>query len=134
MNVIQQFDRTVANMMAKFGTTAKISVPVQAEYDPSTSENVVHCHDYPVQAMFFDYVRKNEGLGTERDTLVQTGDKQVYVQPPQKLQDRLPLPQFSPAGSFLKVGQKMYKIITVKQINPSLSSDGCVLYEFYVRE
>jgi hypothetical protein len=111
-----------------------ISVAIAEEYDTSTSENIVTFQDYAVNILVFDYVRKQEGMGTEKNTLVQTGDKQVYVQPPQKTDVGLPLPHLSPNRDFLKVGDKIYKIITVKQYNPSLSTDGCIMYELYIRE
>jgi hypothetical protein len=131
---MNSFDRTVASMMAKFGTTAYISVAVSEEYDPSTSENTASYQDYLVNIMAFDYVRKNEGEGTEKDTLVKTGDKQVYVQPPQKTEVGLALPHLNANRDLLKIGDKQYKIVTVKQLNPSLLQDSCILYELYVRE
>ena len=128
------FDRTVASMMSKFGTTAYISVAISEEYDPSTSENTVTYQDYLVNIMVFDYVRKTEGEGTEKDTLIKTGDKQVYVQPPQKTEVGLALPHLNANRDMLKIGSNTYKIITVKQLNPSLAQDSCVLYELYIRE
>jgi hypothetical protein len=111
-----------------------VSVAISETYDPTTSENTVSYQDYAVNILVFDYVRKQEGVGTEKNTLVQTGDKQVYVQPPQKTDTGIPLPHLSPNSDFLKVGDKTYKIVTVKQYNPSMSSDGCIVYELYVRE
>lgn len=131
MNVL---DRTVANMVARFGTTAYISVAASEVYDPATSKNIVTFQDYLVNVMFFDYIRKTEGVGTENNTLVQTGDKQVYVQPPQKNGSGVPLPSLQPNKDLLKFNGKVYKIVTVKQYNPSQSLDGCILYELYVRE
>lgn len=131
MNIL---DRTVASMMAKFGTTAQIRIAISEAYDPSTSENVVDYHDYPVNAMFFDYIRKTEGLGAENQTLIQSGDKQVYIQPPQKTDFGMALPTISPNKSLLIFGDKIYKIVTLKQHNPSMTNDGCVLFEMYVRE
>jgi hypothetical protein len=128
------FDRTVASMMSKFGTTAYISAAISEVYDPSTSENTVTYQDYLVNIMVFDYVRKTEGEGTEKDTLIKTGDKQVYVQPPQKTEVGLALPHLNANSDMLKIGSKTYKIITVKQLNPALSQDSCVLYELYIRE
>jgi hypothetical protein len=132
--MITGFDRVVANMMSKLGTTACIKIIIDENYDTSTSENMITTHDYPVNVMFFDYVRKNEGIGSENGTLIQTGDKQVYVQPPQKNDDGLPLPHFSANNSLLKFGDKLYKIITIKQINPSQTVNGSILYELYIRE
>jgi hypothetical protein len=127
-------DRTVASMMSKFGTTAYVSVAVSEEYDPATSENTVSYQDYLVNIMVFDYVRKSEGEGTEQNTLIKTGDKQVYVRPPQKTEVGLSLPHLNANKDLLKIGDKLYKIVTVKQLNPSLAQDSCVLYELYVRE
>jgi len=128
------FDRTVASMISKFGTTANLSVAISEEYDPATSENTVMYQDYLVNIMVFDYVRKNEGEGTEQNTLIKTGDKQVFVQPPQKTEMGVSLPHLSPNRDFLKVNDKIYKIVTLKQYNPSMSTEGCVMYEMYVRE
>lgn len=134
MNIIPQFDRTVANMMRSFGTSAQLRIAISEAYDPETSENIVEYHDYPVNAMFFDYLKKNEGLGTDGKTLIQSGDKQVFVQPPQKTETGIPLPVASPNKWFLVLGEKTYKVITLKQHNPSMTNSGCILYELYVRE
>jgi hypothetical protein len=131
---MNSLDRTVASMMSKFGTTAYISVAISEEYDPSTSENTVVYQDYPVNIMVFDYIRKTEGEGTQNNTLIKTGDKQVYVQPPQKTEVGIPLPHLNANKDFLKIGDSIYKIITVKQLNPSLAQDSCILYELYIRE
>jgi hypothetical protein len=131
---MNQLDRTVATMMSRFGTSGFITVSVSEEYDPATSENVVTYQDYPVNIMVFDYVRKNEGEGTQNNTLVQTGDKQVYVQPPQKTEVGIALPHLNANRDFLKIGDKTYKIVTVKQLNPSLAQENCILYELYIRE
>lgn len=121
-------------MMRQFGTTAQIRIAISEQYEPETSENIVEYHDYPVNAMFFDYLKKNEGLGTDGKTLIQSGDKQVFVQPPQKSDAGIALPTISPNKTFLVLGDKTYKVITVKQHNPSMTNNGCVLIEMYVRE
>lgn len=131
---MNSLDRTVASMMSKFGTTAYISVAISEEYDPSTSENTVSYQDYLVNIMVFDYVRKTEGEGAEHNTLIKTGDKQVYVQPPQKTEVGIALPHLNANRDFLKIGDKTYKIVTVKQLNPSLAQENCILYELYIRE
>lgn len=129
------FDRVVASMMRQHGTLAFISVALGESYDTNTSENTVRYQDYPVNAMFFDYIRKNEGLTSENNTLIQSGDKQVYVQPPQKnASDPYSLPHILPNKDFLKLNGRLYKIVALKQLNPSMSNEGCVLYELYIRE
>lgn len=128
------FDRTVASMMSKFGTTGAIKVAVSESYDPATSENSVIYQDYPVNIMVFDYVRKSEGEGTQNNTLIKTGDKQVYVQPPQKTEVALALPHLNSNRDLLVIGDKVYKIVTVKQLNPSMVQENSILYELYIRE
>jgi hypothetical protein len=127
-------DRTVATMMSRFGTTGTIKVAISEAYDPATSENSVTYQEYPVNVMAFDYVRKMEGEGTQGDTLIKTGDKQVYVQPPQKTEVGLALPHLNANRDLLVISDKIYKIVTVKQLNPSLAQENCILYELYVRE
>jgi hypothetical protein len=132
--MISLFDESVADMMASFGTTAYIVVATSEQYDPETSQNVVSTTDYRVNAMFFDYLDKKQGLGTSGTSLIQSGDKQVFVQPPHKTETGLPLPHLLPNRDKLKLGDKVYKIITLKQYNPSMTDAGCVLYELFVRE
>lgn len=132
--MIEAFDSLVYDMMQEFGTVAYVQVVTSEEYDPETSENVVVVTPYKVKAIFFDYIDKNSGVGTEKNTLVQTGDKQVFIQPPHKTETGIPLPHLDPNKDRLKVGDKLYKIVVAKEYNPSMSRKGCVLYELYVRE
>jgi hypothetical protein len=130
----QPFDRVVADMMRKFGTKAVIRVAKQSEYDPSQSQNNVTEKDYPVKVMFFDFLDKKFGVGTEGKSLIQAGDRQVYVQPPQKQEGGFALPHLQANQDYLVHDNKKYKIVFVKQLNPSMTKDGCVLYELYIRE
>lgn len=131
---MNQFDRTIATMMKRFGTTAAISVATGEKYNPATSENVVFYVEYPVNVLVFDYIDKTSGVGTEQNKLIQSGDKQVFVQPPNKTANGLPLPHLSPNRDRLKLNDKLYRIVALKQLNPSMTNEGCVMYELYVRE
>lgn len=132
--MISAFDDVVANMMQEYGTTAHIVVTTAEEYSPDTSENETKEVEYRVRAMFFDYIDKMAGKGTERNSLIQSGDKQVYIQPPHKTSAGIPLPHIDTNKDRLKVNGTTYKIVTIKQYNPSMSRAGCVLYEAYIRE
>jgi hypothetical protein len=133
MTIISQFDRTVSQMMRQFGSTAILQIATLGAYDPSTSEASVTYQNFQVNAVFLDYVRKAEGLGEEKNTLVQSGDKQVYIQPPQKATGvTMPVPK--PNKDLIKINGVSYKIVTVKQFNTSMTAGGAVLYELYVRE
>lgn len=133
MTAFSQFDRVVATMMAKFGTVGYIQVATVGAYDPATSQVSVTYKDVPVNIITFDYIRKTEGLGEEKNTLVQSGDKQILVQPTQKAGGAvLPVPK--PNKDLFKMNGVSYKIITSKQYNTSMTNDGAVLYELYIRE
>jgi hypothetical protein len=133
MTAFTQFDRVVATMMKQFGKVGYIQIVTLGEYDPSTSEVSSESTDVPVNFIAFDYVRKTEGLGEEKNTLVQSGDKQILVQPPQKAGNTaIPIPK--PNKDLFKIDGISYKIITAKQHNPNLTDDGAVMFELYIRE
>ncbi len=132
--MIDLFDSTVADMMNSLGTRATFKIAVSEEYDTTTSTNIVNYREIPVKAMFFDYLDKKYGLGTEGKTLIQSGDKQVYVQPPQKVKGGLPLPHLDPNKDFFVHNGKTYRIVFLKQHNPSMTDAGCVMIELYIRE
>lgn len=132
--MIEMFDEVVYNMMQEFGTYAFLSVTTKEEYDPEISENIVIKVDYKVKVCVFDYLDKRSGVGTESNSLIQTGDKQVFIQPPHKTVTGVPLPHILPNRDLLKIGDKIYKIVAIKEYNPSMSRQGCVLYEAFVRE
>jgi hypothetical protein len=94
-------------------------------YDETTSENTQVEKKYETKAMIFDYIKKNEGLSTESQTLIKTGDKQVFLKPSRFFSE------IDSSKDRLQVGSKIYKIITVKDFNPNLSN--CLYYELYVR-
>lgn len=132
--MIDAFDEVVYNMMQDFGTTAYVIVTTHEEYDADTSENIVTQENYKVKAVFFDYLDKNSGVSAEKNTLIRSGDKQVFIQPPHKTETGITLPHLDPSKDTLKIGNKIYKIVAVKEYNTTMSKSGCILYEAYVRE
>jgi len=132
--MIADFDSMVSDMMQMYGTYAYIDIAVREYFDEDKSENIVVRADYRVKACFFDYLDKMAGTRTEGNTLVQSGDKQVLIQPPHKTETGIPLPHITPGRDRLKINDEVYKIVTVKEYNPSMSRAGCVLYEAYIRK
>lgn len=132
--MISAFDDVVQDMMAVYGTEATLVVSSAESYDPETSENTVNVRKIPVKVIFFDYLDKRAGLGSDSGSLIRSGDKQVYIQPPHKSTSPYPLPKLDPTKDFLEHCGTKYKIVTMKQYNPSMTNIGCVLYELYVRE
>ena len=118
--------RVVTNMMSRYGGPATALVVDEGVYDTTTSENVVGPDtEYDVLAMVFDYTLQSNGLQTAQGTLIETGDKQVFVQP------LATMPVLRPNKDFFLVGNVKYRIVTYKELNPSQSAN--VLIELFVR-
>lgn len=100
-------------------------IKTSSVYDPNTSENIVTESRFTMQAIPFDYINKFQGLTTQQNTLIQTGDKQVFLK-------KNPLvTSINPSSDTLKIGDIVYKIITVKEVNPTLTNT--LYYELFVR-
>jgi hypothetical protein len=56
----------------------------------------------------------------------------VFIQPPAKALGNIPRATIQPNKDRIKIGNITYKIVTSKEVNPSLSNS--VLIELYVRQ
>lgn len=132
MASLSGFNRAVANMMRRYGTQAIVLIASQGTYDPDTSQTTSVDTEYTVNAIFVDFPLKMDGIGTEKGTLVQAGDKQCFIQPLNKSIPgaTMPLPQAN--KDRVKVADKVYKIFRVKEVNPTMADS--VVIECYLRE
>jgi hypothetical protein len=105
--------------------TAYIQKYTDGGYDVNTSEGIVNLTEYPIRAIPFDYVNKFQGTSTQDGTLIRTGDKQVFIKPSQYVAS------INPESDKLRMNGTVYKIITVKEFNPTL--DNVLYYELFVR-
>ena len=126
------FDNVVTTMMRKFGTQQIVRIYADGNYDPATPEVETGYSDYGVKCMFFDFLRKDDGVIADSKTSIRTGDKQVFIQPIEKTDSNLTMPKINPTRDLLMINGKPYSVVTVKEHNPSL--DDNVLIELYVRE
>lgn len=94
-------------------------------YNQNTSEQIQILTEYPVRTIPFDYINKFQGSTTLDNTLIRTGDKQVYVKPSQYVTS------INPESDKLRMNGIVYKIITMKEVNPTL--DNVLYYELFVR-
>ncbi len=94
-------------------------------YDPNTSENVVTEKRYAMKAIVLDYINRLEGIAQQSNTLIRTGDKQVFLYPSQYVKD------IDPTSDKLQIGNKVYDIVVVKEMHPNLSNT--LYWELYVR-
>jgi hypothetical protein len=130
---VSSFDRVVANMMRNYGTTATLVVPSdQGTYDALTSEYVTPEVEYVVRILVFDYTLQSNGDQSMKNTLIGAGDKQVFVQPLNKTDSNLTMPEIRPEKDYIVFGGVRYRIITVKHLNPSLQDN--ILFELLARK
>ena len=119
MAQIQGFDRVVANMMTRYGTQCYlVSVNQSGGYNPDTSEFVANLSkSYKINVIFTDFPLRKDGTRLIGGSLMDEADKMAYVQPYKDV----PLPKIDPAKDKLKVGNEYWRILGVKEENPTLS-------------
>lgn len=119
--------RTVLNMMARFGGNATLVVDSGGStYDPATSTTTPNVVEYQIRLLAQDYIQKTYGITSERGGLVQTGDKQFFIQP----QDGVPKPKVG--VDFIMYDGARWTPITFKDYNPSGTKS--YLYEIFARQ
>ncbi len=126
------FHTVVRNMMSRYSAPATILSQGVGVYDPTTSEYVASTTSYAVRIIPFDYIKKGDGVGTAEGTTIQTGDRQIYLEPLNQTNSDLVMPRLQPNKDRLQVADKLYRIIALKELNPTMSDS--ILYELYVRE
>jgi hypothetical protein len=130
---MDSFDRVVRNMMSRYGGTATLIVPQDGTYDVNSSEYVTPDPvQYSVKVLVFDYTLQSNGTQTMKNTLIETGDQQVIIQPLNKVDSALSMPRPRPEKDTIDIGGVIYNIVTCKETNPSLND--VVFYELYVRK
>lgn len=119
--------RTVLTMMSRWGGDATLVVDSgDATYDPETSTTTLSVTDYLIRIIAQDYIQKTSGIMSQTGGLVQTGDKQFFIQP----QEGVPAPRVG-VDSIIFEGKK-WTPITLKDYNPSGTKS--YLYEVYARQ
>lgn len=125
---MDSFNRVVANMMNRFGGEAQAIIPVEGQgaYNVETSEyETIPPMIYTIKVMVFDFTLQSNGTQTQPGSLIQAGDKQVFVQPLENM------PKLKPNKDFILISDTKYKIVTYKELNPSQADN--MLIELFVR-
>jgi hypothetical protein len=130
--VIEEFDNTVLAMMREFpSVSATYKQYVDSVYNPSTGTMSQVEVATSVQAILLDLTLRSNGLGTRFGTEIMAGDKQLLVRPPHK-DGTVPQPlTINTATDRVNVGGHDYKIVTLKEINPTGTDP--ILYDLYIR-
>lgn len=103
-----------------------------ANYDVSTSSFDSAPQLITIRAMLFDYQRQHDGTQVYKDTLIQAGDKQIFIYPPKALDDYTSITNILPENDRIKIGDDLYRVIAFKEINSNMRDS--VLWECYIRK
>ncbi len=119
--------RTINNILTRYGGTCIVTILTDdGGYNFDTSTAIINKTDYTVQMIAFDYIQRMQGTGSEPNTLIRSGDKQVFV----KQIAGMPMP--NPATDSVIYNGKKYNIVTIKDLNPSGVSS--FVLEMFIRE
>lgn len=127
---MDDFDTAVMELMAEFGTTATYIKRVST-YDTTTSENVETTKEIPVQVILMDLTLQSNGLSTKFGTLIQAGDKEMFVRPPNKTDNGVAPLTVDPSNDSVRVKGIEYRIVSSKEVNTT--GADTIIYDLYVR-
>lgn len=126
MAILNGIVKTIDNIINLYGGTCTIRSTSGEVYDPETSTTALEFTDYNVKMVAFDYLQRLSGTGAETNSLVRTGDKQLYV----KLLNDQPMP--NPVTDSVIYKGIRHNIITIKDTNPS--GNYSYILELFIRE
>ena len=127
---IGTFDGVVSRMMASYGGSATLKTYSEGEY--VDGENIVQEFPFSVKVLINEYPQSGAGDKQEFNTLILSGDKQCFMQPVEKSGINIIAPEVKANRDKLQVGTTEWKILNVKEVNPSGTNN--VLYELHLRK
>jgi len=131
MTRFTQFDRVVSTMMKQFGGTGTLKIFNNNTY--VDGEVISGYSSIPVNIVVLEYPKMNDaGDKTKTSTSILEGDMQCYVQPRSKADPYYKNFNISPARDTIVIGNTEWKIINVKDHNPS-AQDSLYL-ELHIRK
>lgn len=132
---MQVFDKVVDKYMSRYGFDIQIEyLSPESDYDTESGTIIEVKELVSARAMMFDMTLQSNGTGNFRSTLIEAGDKQLFIKPITKnseYQD-VTLDTITPARDRIVIGGDKYKVVTFKEVNPS-TSNSC-LWELYIRK
>lgn len=128
---LDDFDLAVFEIMGEFGTMVTYLRQAQeSEYDPATDLIVDEYDEIICEGLLVDLTLNSNGLSLKYGTLVEAGDKELYMRPP-KTSSGLDAIVVRPSADFVRAAGVKWKIVTFKEVNPT--GDAAILYTLYLR-
>lgn len=128
---MEPFDETVLEFVKEMGSSATLIQTEEGEYNPSTGLVGASTVSVPVEGILMDLTLQSNGLSVKYGTLVEAGDKEFLMRPPHKTNGYDAVVEIQPSSDRLLVGNITYKIVTLKELNPTGSDP--VLVTLYLR-
>lgn len=129
--MLEDFDATVLAFLQDYGNTFTLVKPGAEAYDPATATVTQVNEEIPVQGILMDLTLQSNGLSAKYGTLVQAGDKEVYLRPPHKTDPLISPVEITPTIDKIVAEGIVYNIVTMKELNPTGTNP--VLYTLYLR-
>ena len=133
---IDKFVRVVKKEMDRYGCDITIirDISTSDDYIVQTSTAPVLEQEFPCRGILFERTLQSNGNGVYGNTLIEVGDKQLFIQPPEDdgFYQTNETDVIHPNRDRIRIGDKLYRVITFKQVNPS--ADNSVLFECYIRQ
>ena len=132
---LDKFVRVVKKEMDRYGFDLEIIRDTSTfEYDPVNPLALQQRRYILVGVILFDLTLQSNGDTFKPNSLINAGDKQLFIQPPEDdgFYNTNETDVVLPNRDKIKIGNKLYKIITFKQLNPSATDS--VLFECYIRQ
>lgn len=125
------FDFVVAEFMRDYGTTGQFIRTVTGQYDPNTGTTPTTVTEIDVEVILMDLTLQSNGYSVKYGTLVQAGDKDIYMRPPNKVVPYMMPLEINPATDSVRVNGIVYKIVTMKEVNTT--GTNAIVYSLYAR-
>lgn len=128
---MDDLDLALLEFIKEYPASTTLIREATGEYDPATGRADTITDEIPVQAILMDLTLQSNGLSVKYNTLIEAGDKELYMRPPHKTQGS-PTPfEINPVSDKILVGGILYKIVTYKELNPTGADP--VLVTLYLR-
>lgn len=116
----------VTDILGEYGGPAQFISRSNGPYDPTVGTAPIVDTTYNVRMVAFDFLQKKDGDQGGENSLLKSGDKEVYMS------SSVLLPRPNPkTDSIIYTGRK-YSIITIKELNPSGTLS--IVYQLFIRE
>ena len=128
---MDDLDLALLEFINEYPASATLFREATGDYNPATGTTETVTDEIPVQAILMDLTLQSNGLSVKYNTMIEAGDKELYMRPPHKTQGS-PTPfEINPVSDRILIGGIMYKIVTYKELNPTAADP--VLVTLYLR-